>query len=78
MKSLRQKVTGIAGTRTNVEENEDLKNKLNRKIRSEKAFATVGLRKASKRETKGEPAAELPSKHTASGKEEHLITRLKA
>ena len=78
LKSLRQKVTGIAGIRTNVEENEDLKNKLNRKIRSEKAFATVGLRKASKRETKGEPAAELPSKHTASGKEGHLITRLKA
>jgi KH/beta-lactamase-domain protein len=73
LQRLRQKATGIAGIRTNVEENQELTNKFN-KVRNERAAARDGLKKSSKSETGEEPIAEAPGKH---GKEEQLTSRLK-
>jgi KH/beta-lactamase-domain protein len=71
-------VTGIAGIRTNVEENEALKNKFNKKVRKKiSAAASPGLKKSSKPETEEGPIVETPGKHTESRKEEQLTSRLK-
>src|SRR5947209_4234330 len=66
-------VTGIAGIRTNVEENEALKNKFNKKVRNgKKAAASTGLKKSSNAETE-----EASGKHIESRKDEQLTSRIK-
>jgi KH/beta-lactamase-domain protein len=69
---LRQKVTGIAGIRTNLEES-GVKKQFNKKTRNGKKSTTAGLKKSENQ--KEDHIAEAPDKE--SEKEEHLISRLK-